>query len=128
MTTDGRARRAGAAKRGSHLPLQGEGRDGDGVREDGANPPVATDTETFAAPWPLVLREMRDYIDLWFLARRRGRQAAALRIFISKALVAEARLQPHAREFKSALSRVPCRVELKGTEAPAHRIEIDYRR
>ena len=89
---------------------------------------VATDIETFAAPWPAVLMEMKDFVDLWFVARSPGRQAAALRIFISKALVAQARLQPHAREFKTAVSRVPCPIELKGTDEPAHRIEIDYRR
>ena len=89
---------------------------------------VATDIETFAAPWPGVLVEMKDFIDLWFLARSRGRETEALRIFISKALVAQASLQPHARAFKAALSRVPCRIELKGTDEQAHRIEIDYRR
>ena len=94
----------------------------------GAGRALATETETFAAPWPVVLREMKDYIDLWFLAQSAARPAAALRIFISKALVAQASLQPHAREFKAAISRVPCRVELKGTDEPAHRIEIDYRR
>ena len=93
-----------------------------------AGPAVTTAIETFTAPWPGVLLEMKDFIDLWFLARSAGRQAAALRIFISKALVAQARLQPHAREFKAAISRVPCRIELKGTDEPAHRIEIDYRR
>ena len=87
-----------------------------------------TDIETFAAPWPAVLTEMKDFIDLWFLARSPGRHAAALRIFISKALVAQAGLQPHAGDFKAAVSRIPCRIELKGTDEPAHRIEIDYRR
>ena len=98
------------------------------VDDADAGPAVATDIETFAAPWPGVLTEMKDYIDLWFLAQSAGRQAAALRIFISKALVAQARLQPHARMFKAAVARVPCPLELKGTDAPAHRIEIDYRR
>jgi hypothetical protein len=98
------------------------------ARDAGAERAVATDIETFAAPWPVVLTEMKDFIDLWFLARSTGRQAAALRIFISRALVAQASLQPHAREFKAAVSRVPCRIELKGTNEPAHRIEIDYRR
>ena len=88
---------------------------------------LATDIETFTAPWPGVLTEMKDFIDLWFLARRAG-QAAALRIFISKALVSQARLQPHVRAFKTAVSRVPCRIELKGTDERVHRIEIDYRR
>ena len=96
-------------------------------REAGAAA-LATDIETFAAPWPVVLAEMKDFIDLWFLARSAKRQTAGLRIFISKALVAQAELQPHAREFKAALSRVPCRIELKGTDDRAHRIEIDYRR
>jgi len=98
------------------------------ARNGGAAPVVATEIETFAASWPGVLTEMKDFIDLWFLVRSRTHPAAALRIFISKALVAQARLQPHAREFKAAVARVPCRIELKGTDEPAHRIEIDYRR
>jgi hypothetical protein len=89
---------------------------------------VATDIETFAAPWPAVLTEMKDFIELWFIARSRERHAAAVRIFISKALVAREKLQPHTREFKAAVSRVPCGIELKGTDDLAHRIEIDYRR
>ena len=89
---------------------------------------LMTDTETFASPWPGVLVEMKDFIALWFLARNAGRQAAALRIFISKPLVSQARLQPHASEFKAAVSRIPCRIELKATDERAHRIEIDYRR
>ena len=89
---------------------------------------VATDIETFAAPWPGVLLEMKDFIDLWFLAASRARRPAALRVFISKTLVSQAQLQPHARAFRTAVSAVPCRIELKGTDEPAHRIEIDYRR
>ena len=87
-----------------------------------------TEVETFVAPWPAVLAEIKDYLDLWFLASGGKREAAALRIFISRSLVAQAQLQPHAREFKAAISRIPCRVELKGTDERAHRIEIEYRR
>ena len=89
---------------------------------------AATDVEIFLAPWPGVLTEMKDFIDLWFLALGGRRQAQAVRVFVSRALVAQAQLQPHAREFKAAIARVPCRIELKATEQPAHRIEIDYRR
>jgi hypothetical protein len=90
--------------------------------------PAKTEVETFVAPWPGVLAEIKDYIDLWFLASGGRREAAALRVFISRSLVAQAQLQPHAREFKAAISRVPCRVELRGTDEQAHRIEIEYRR
>jgi hypothetical protein len=91
--------------------------------------PAMTDSETFLAPWPGVLLEMKDFVDLWFLARGRKRQAEAIRIFVSKALVSRADLQPHVREFRASLSRIPnCRIELKATEQAAHRIEIDYRR
>ncbi len=96
--------------------------------ENGAASPMATDIETFAAPWPGVLVEMKDFIDLWFLAASRTHRPAALRVFISKTLVSRARLQPHARAFRTAVSRIPCPIELKGTDEPAHRIEIDYRR
>ncbi len=85
------------------------------------------DIETFAAPWPGVLVEMKDFVDLWFLARRRG--PATVRIFISKSLVPPKGLQPHVREFKASIAGIPdCTVEFKGTEAATHKIEIEYRR
>ena len=87
------------------------------------------DSQTFLSPWPGVLLEMKDFIDLWFLAMGGKRQATAVRIFISKALVTKAELQPHVREFKASIAGIPgCQVELKPTEQSAHRIEIDYRR
>ena len=96
---------------------------------DARKPDAATDVETFTAPWPGVLVEMKDFVDLWFLAVGNRRQASALRIFISKALVSQGELQPHVREFRSSISRIPnCRVELKATEQAVHMIEIEYRR
>jgi hypothetical protein len=89
---------------------------------------AATDVETFRGAWPGVLVEMKDFVDLWFLALGRKRRAEAVRIFISSALVAERDLQPHARAFKASVARVPCPIALKATREPAHRIEIDYRR
>ena len=87
------------------------------------------DSETFLTPWPGVLLEMRDFVHLWFLAMGRSRQAATVRIFISRALVPQAQLQPHVREFRASIARIPnCRIELKGTEQAAHKIEIEYRR
>lgn len=88
-----------------------------------------TDSETFLAPWPGVLVEMKDFVDLWFLAKGTKRQAATVRIFISKTLVAQAKLQPHARQFRASIACIPnCRIELKGTDLAAHKIEIEYRR
>ena len=63
--------------------------------------------ETFRAPWPGVLVEMKDFLDLWFLARGRREHPATLRIFISKTLVAQAQLQPHVREFRNSIARIP---------------------
>ena len=84
--------------------------------------------ETFRAPWPRVLGEMKDFLDLWFLARGRRERPTTLRIFISKALVSQMQLQPHVREFRRSISGIPnCRVELKATGDPAHKIEIEYR-
>ena len=88
-----------------------------------------TDVETFVAPWPTVLVEMKDFVDVWFLALGNRRHAATVRVFISKTLVSQAKLQPHVREFRASIARIPnCRIELKGTEHAAHRIEIEYRR
>jgi hypothetical protein len=95
----------------------------------GALTDALRDVETFRAPWPGVLAEMKDFVDLWFLALGARREATAVRIFISKALVPQARLQPHVRDFRASLARIPnCRIELKGTEQAAHMIEIEYRR
>ena len=96
---------------------------------DATKADAMTDIETFLAPWPGVLVEMKDFVDLWFLAMGKKRQATAVRIFISKSLVATANLQPHVRQFKASLARIPnCRIELKGTAQAAHKVEIDYRR
>jgi hypothetical protein len=87
-----------------------------------------TDVETFLAPWPAVLVEMKDYVDLWFLAMAKKRQATTIRIFISKNLVARENLQPHAGQFRASIARIPnCRIELRATEQAAHKIEIEYR-
>ena len=84
--------------------------------------------ETFRAPWPAVLVEMKDFVDLWFLAQGRRERAATLKVFISKTLVSQAQLQPHVREFRKSIARIPnCRVELKATDQALHKIEIEYR-
>ena len=88
---------------------------------------AALDEETFPGPWPAVLVEMKDFVDLWFLTKRH--HAATVRIFISRRLVPQEKLQPHMREFKAALGSIAgCRIELKGSEAAAHKLEIEYRR
>jgi len=84
--------------------------------------------ETFRAPWPAVLVEMKDFVDLWFLAQGRRERPATLKVFISKTLVSQAQLQPHVREFRKSIARIPnCRVELKATDQAVHKIEIEYR-
>ena len=84
--------------------------------------------ETFRAPWPAVLVEMKDFVDLWFLAQGRRERAATLKVFISKTLVSQAQLQPHVREFRKSIARIPnCRVELKATDQAVHKIEIEYK-
>jgi len=90
---------------------------------------MRTDIETFLTPWPWVLVEMKDYINLWFLARGKQRRATTVRIFISKTLVSQASLQPHVRAFRASIARIPdCRIELKSTEQALHKIEIETRR
>jgi hypothetical protein len=90
---------------------------------------MKTESEKFVAPWPAVLAEMKDFLDLWFLVRARARPPSAVRIFISKGLVGEAELQPHVRRFRASLAGIPdCRIELKATAEAAHRIDIEYGR
>lgn len=88
-----------------------------------------TSVESFRSPWPEVLVEMKDYLDLYFLSRGKQRQSATIRIFISKSLVRHTQLQPHVQRFKASLTRIPdCRVEFRGTEESAHKIEIETTR
>jgi hypothetical protein len=84
--------------------------------------------ETFRAPWPAVLVQMKDFVDLWFLAQGRRERPATLRVFISKTLVSQAQLQPHVREFRKSIAGIPnCRVELKATDQAVHKIEIEFK-
>jgi hypothetical protein len=88
-----------------------------------------TSVETFRSPWPEVLLEMKDYLDLFFLALGKKRQTATVTIFISKTLVTRLQLQPYVQEFRASIARIPdCRIEFKGTQEPAHKIEIEYLR
>jgi hypothetical protein len=88
-----------------------------------------TRSEIFKGAWPGVLAEMKDYLDLSFLAMGKRQSGSTVRVFISKALVPQQHLQPHVRQFRASLARIPdCRVELKATEDAAHKIEIEYRR
>ena len=90
---------------------------------------MKTESETFAAPWPAVLSEMKDFLDLWFLVRAKAKPPSAVRIFISKVLVAQSELQPHVRRFRASLNAIPdCRIELKATGEAMHRIDIEYGR
>lgn len=88
---------------------------------------VATLDETFTGRWPAVLVEIKDFIDLAFLARKH--RVATVRVFISRTLVPQQQLQPYMREFKASFGALPtCRIELKGTDAKAHKIQIEYRK
>lgn len=85
--------------------------------------------QTFTAPWPDVLADMKDFVDLSFLAIGTARKGATVRIFISRSLVAQTRLQPHVQKFRASVAEIPqCLVEIKSTDEAAHKIEIEYER
>ena len=85
--------------------------------------------ETFSGAWPDVLVEMKEFVDLSFLAAGTQRRSADIRILIARRLAPQAHLQPHIARFRQALSRMPsCHVELNSTDEGAHKIEIEYRR
>jgi hypothetical protein len=85
--------------------------------------------EAFSGPWPDVLSDMKEFVELSFLAAGRKRRAANIRVLIARELVPSSYLQPHIARFKQALSGMPsCRIELKSTDQPMHTIEIEYRR
>jgi len=85
--------------------------------------------QTFTLPWPEVLADMKDFVDLSFLAIGTARKGATVRIFISRSLVEQTRLQPHVQKFRASVAQIPgCLVELKSTDEAAHKIEIEYER
>jgi hypothetical protein len=85
--------------------------------------------ETFSGPWPDVLADMKEFVELSFLAAGTKRRAANIRVLIARPLVPPTRLQPHVARFRQAISDMPgCRIELKSTDQTVHTIEIEYRR
>ena len=85
--------------------------------------------ETFSGPWPDVLIEMKEFVDLSFLAAGTKRRTASVRVLSARQLAPQSHLQPHIARFRQALLRIPsCHIELKSTDEDAHKIEIEYRR
>ena len=83
----------------------------------------------FSGPWPEVLGDMKEFVELSFLAAGTQRRAANIRVLIARPLVPPMRLQPHVARFRRTLSEMPgCRIELKSTAQTMHTIEIEYRR
>jgi hypothetical protein len=94
-----------------------------------SSPEISKYVETFSGPWPDVLVEMKEFVDLSFLAAGSQRRSANIRILIARQLAPQAHLQPHIARFRQALSRMPsCHIELNSTDEGAHKIEIEYRR
>ena len=85
--------------------------------------------ETFSGPWPDVLLDMQEFVELSFMANGSKPRGANIRVLIARQLVPQSSLQPHIARFRQAISGMPgCRIELKGTEQAMHTIEIEYRR
>ena len=90
---------------------------------------ISKHVEAFSGPWPDVLIDMKEFVELSFLAAGTKRRAANIQVLIARQLVPPSCLQPHIARFKQAISGMPsCRIELKGTDQPVHTIEIEYRR
>ena len=85
--------------------------------------------ETFSGTWPDVLVDMKEFVDLSFLAAGRTRRATSIRVLIARQLVPQSHLQPHIARFRQAISAMPnCEIELRSTDLALHQIEIEYRR
>jgi hypothetical protein len=86
----------------------------------------------FAAPWPAVLVEMKDFIDLARLSTGGAYPAMAVTISIAKSVPPEelARLPSSPfGQFRAILEALPrCRVEYAAIDRPAHRVDIDIQR
>lgn len=85
--------------------------------------------QRFSGPWPDVLLDMQEFVELSFTAAGSTARGASIRVLIARQLVPQSSLQPHIARFRQAISGMPgCRIELKGTEQAMHTVEIEYRR
>ncbi|MBL6986266.1 MAG: hypothetical protein ISR72_04320 [Methylobacter sp.] len=83
----------------------------------------------FATPWPAVLVEMRDFIDMARLFHVGRYKALAVRVVISKSVPAECLNQSAFQAFRTAIIATPgIKAEFAAAEHPAHRVDIEIQR
>ena len=83
-------------------------------------------SQTFTACWPDVLHEMLEYVRLTQVAVSQGRRAR-IQVAFSRHMLRPDQLQPHVQDFLKLLERLDgIEVEVRATEASAHRLDIDY--
>lgn len=82
----------------------------------------------FASPWPHVLVEMKDFIQLALLAAGSW-SSAIVEVRIAKEMLKQAPLQPHFAEFLGALSgNKNCQVRAKASpDSHHHQVQITTR-
>jgi hypothetical protein len=86
----------------------------------------------FASPWPLVLAEMKDFVDLARLATGGDYREMAVKVAVSRKVPAE-RLYPSPSSpfgrFRAALEALPrCEVAYTAADRPAHRVIVEIQR
>lgn len=86
----------------------------------------------FDSPWPVVLVEMKDFVELTRLTLGGGYQSMQVRVWISRAVPIEALQIDAIRQFRDWLEKIPrCPRPDKGFfiahESPFHRIDIEVK-
>lgn len=92
---------------------------------------IISHSRDFDAPWPVVLAEMKDFVDLVRLhATGRSYRRMTVRVRLSQTALArqgipEAGLQPWFGEFRALMAALrDCQFEPIATEEPTHKINI----
>ena len=83
----------------------------------------------FVAPWPTVLVEIQDFVDMVRLLYGGNYTALAVRIVISKTAPAEWLNLPAFQQFRAVIEATPgIQVEFTAAETSAHRVDIEIQR
>jgi hypothetical protein len=87
----------------------------------------------FDAPWPAVLVEIKDFIDLARLSTGGAYQAMAVKVELAKSLVSAESLAARPAspfgQFRAILASLPrCQLDYAATERSAHRVHIEILR
>ena len=79
----------------------------------------------FSSPWPGVLEEILDYVQLQLMLAGRW-DSVEIQVLISRKMVTAEKLKPHIDVFRATLAATArSKVLLQATDEPTHRTDLN---